>query len=194
MPIIQEPTTKAYLKLLRERLSDARLSHTVFTAEYLSSFAPDLGLNHGDAVVAALFHDFYRDCAPEAMLQDARQLRISMSDCQLEEPLLLHGPLAAEWCRRELEISEAVYEAIYWHTTGRPGLGLLGQALYVADFAEPSRRFPEAEQARQLLRRENFRTALLFTTEIRHAVNQQKKVTDPNTEAFLLWLKTGGAA
>ncbi|NLN92634.1 MAG: HD domain-containing protein [Candidatus Hydrogenedens sp.] len=192
MPIAEEPSARAWLKLLRERLTPERMSHSVFTAEYLSSFAPSLGVDHGDAVTAGLFHDFYRDHEAASLWKEARKYRIIMSETQMREALLLHGPLAAEWCRRELDVSEEVYEAIYWHTTGRPGLGLLGQALFVADFAEPSRSFPEAEKARKLLRLEGFEAALLYVAEIRHAWIRLQAVVDPDTKAFLIWLKTRG--
>lgn len=192
MPIAEEAAARGWLKLLRDRLSPERMAHSVFTAEYLSSFAPALGVDHGESLRAGLFHDLYRDQGPEALWKEARKYRIIISDTQLQEGLLLHGPVAAEWCRRELDVSEAVYEAIYWHTTGRPGLGLLGQALFVADFAEPSRAFPEAEKARRLLHQEGFEAALLYVAETRHAMSQRNAVVDPHTEAFLHWLKTRG--
>ena len=190
MPVAKLPQSKEYLRRLREQLSDDKVSHSVFTAEYLSFFAESLGIEHDEAVTAGLLHDFCRDLDVNEMLERARQYRLPMSESQMEKPSLLHGPLSAECCRREFEIGEAVYQAIYWHTTGRPGLEILGQALYVADFAEPTRRFPEAAEARERLRTNGFENALLYVAEMKFAFCQDKKVVDPNTQAFLLWLKT----
>ena len=112
-----------------------------------------------------------------------------ISESHTAGPALLHGPLAAELCREKFNISDAVYEAIYWHTTGRPGLGRLGQALYVADFAEPGRRFEQAAEARLRLRKQGFDDALLYVAAMKIQFNRDKPVVDPNTEVFLLWLK-----
>lgn len=194
MPVANMPQSKEYLRCLRERLSDEKVSHCVFTAEYLSSFAGSLGISHDEAVTAGLLHDFCRDLNKEEMLQQARAYRIPISESQMEKPSLLHGPVSAEMCRREFGISDAVYEAIYWHTTGRPGLEILGQALYLADFAEPTRKFPEAAEAREWLRKQGFESALLYVAEMKIVFCQDKKVIDPNTQAFLLWLKTRKAS
>lgn len=190
MPVAKCAMAKTCLQKIRERLSEKRVSHSVFTAEYLSSFAPDLGLDHDDAVVAGLLHDYCRDLDKEAFLLEARQRRMPLSDTQLAKPSLLHGPLSAEMCREEFDINDHVYEAIYWHTTGRPKLNRLGQALYVADFAEPTRTFEEASETRALLRKAGFDAALLFVAETKVRFNREKPVIDPNTEAFLIWLKT----
>jgi len=184
------PQSKEYLQCLRERLSDEKVSHCIFTAEYISSFAAGLGISHDEAVSAGLLHDYCRDLNKEDILEQARYYRLPISESQMEKPSLLHGAVAAETCRREFGISDDVYEAIYWHTTGRPCLGILGQALYVADFAEPTRKFPEAAEARERLRRQGFESALLYVAEMKLVFCQDKKVVDPNTQAFLLWLKT----
>lgn len=189
MPVAHCPMAKAYLHALRDRLPERRVSHCVFTAEYLSSFAPSIGLDHDEAVTAGLLHDFCRDLEKDAFLDEARRLRLPLSEIHLAKPSLLHGPVAAETCRAEFGISDAVYEAIYWHTTGRPGLGRLGQALFVADFAEPGRTFEEAAEARRRLRSSGFGDALLYVAEMKVYSNQKKTVIDPNTEAFLIWLK-----
>ena len=62
--------------------------------------------------------------------------------------------------------------------------------MYVADFAEPTRSFEEATETRALLRKAGFDAALLFVAETKVRFNREKPVIDPNTEAFLIWLKT----
>lgn len=179
---------KEYLAFLKSRLPDDKVSHSVFTAEYLASFAEGIGLRHDDAVTAGLLHDCCRGLPKDELLAEARCRRMPLSEYQLEKPVLLHGPVAAEYCREHFGVGEDIYEAIYWHTTGRPGLGLLGRALYVADFAEPTRQFPEAAEARMCLRKEGFDAALRYVAAMKIEFNRGKRVKDPNTEAFNLWL------
>ena len=84
VPVANMPQSKEYLRCLRERLSDEKVSHCVFTAEYLSSFAGSLGISHDEAVTAGLLHDFCRDLNKEEMLQQARAYRIPISESQME--------------------------------------------------------------------------------------------------------------
>lgn len=189
MPITEMPRSKEYLHRIRERLRDDKVSHCIFTAEYLASFSPSLDIDHDEAIAAGLLHDYCRNLKKNELLKQARIFRLPLSDSQIENPALLHGPVAAEICQKQFGISANVYEAIYWHTTGRPALGILGQALYVADFSEPTRKFPEAAKARQQLRVSGFASALLYVAEMKFTFCQMKKVIDPNTQAFLLWLR-----
>ncbi len=39
-------------------------------------------------------------------------------------------------------MKDAVYEAIRWHTTGKPDMTLLEKIIYLADYIEPNRDFP----------------------------------------------------
>lgn len=189
MPITRCAQAREYLAAIRARLRDSRVTHCVFVAEYLSSFAPGIGLDHDEAVAAGLLHDYSRDLTGDELLAEARRLNLPLSDAQLERPVLLHGPVAAVLCGERFGLSEAVREAIAWHTTGRPGLGPLGQALIVADFAEPGRKYPEAAAAREILRRDGFRQALLYVARQKVAFSRNKASTDPNTAAFLFWLE-----
>jgi predicted HD superfamily hydrolase involved in NAD metabolism len=191
MPIVKMARYKEFAQLLRKRLSGDKYSHSVFTAEYLSSFAESIGLDHDTAVTAGLLHDLCRTMEPAELLKRARTYKVSMSDVQRALPMLLHGPVAAEECRRTFGIDDAVYEAIYWHTTGRPKLGLLGCALYVADFAEPRRSSAAAREARAMLTEKGFEETLRFVATSRRNYLQAQEVVEPNSEAFYVWLMQG---
>lgn len=190
MPVAKNPRSKEFLRVLRQRLPDKKVSHSIFVAEYLSSFAPDLGIDHDAAVTAGLLHDLCRTMSNEELLTKARYYGIPLGELQLERPVLLHGPVAAEEVRNELAVDdESVYEAIYWHTTGRPKLGKLGQALYLADFAEPTRVYPEAAETRDLLRKEGFEAAMLFAAHAKLHYVKKKNAINPDGLAFYLWLQ-----
>jgi predicted HD superfamily hydrolase involved in NAD metabolism len=190
MPIVDTPRYKEFVHVLRRDLAPAKVSHSIFVAEYLASFAGTIGLDHDQAVTAGLLHDLCRTLDNATMLSRAGAYGLPISEEQRAHPNLLHGPLAAEVCRRELGIEDpAIYEAIYWHTTGKPGLCRLGQALCVADFAEPARRYAEAAQARDLLRKEGFDEALYFVAQQKLAFVHKKQLPSPMAEGFFLWVQ-----
>ncbi|MEO2003890.1 MAG: hypothetical protein ABGY41_07295, partial [Candidatus Poribacteria bacterium] len=66
-------------------------------------------------------------------------------------PAVLHGFLAAEMGRERFDVTEDCCDAVRAHTTGRVGMTDLDMILYAADFTEPSRPFPEAAIARDLV-------------------------------------------
>ncbi len=191
MPVIKTARYKEFLQLLRKRLPDNKVSHCVFVAEYLASFADKINIDHDAAVTAGLLHDLHRITVPEELFEIADRYQIPISTEQRENPVLLHGPVAAVVCRNELNIDdEDVYEAIYWHTTGRPKFCRLGQALYLADFSEPKRKYPEAAQARELLRKQGFDAALQYVIETRNNYIQERiGAMHPDSYAFQLWVK-----
>jgi predicted HD superfamily hydrolase involved in NAD metabolism len=190
MPIVKSERHKEFIQLLRERLPDRTSSHCIFTAEYFGSFAESIGVSHDAAITAGLLHDLCRHLPPQELLQKAREYRISISQIQLDLPMLLHGPVAARQCEYELGIEDSdVLEAIAWHTTGRPGMEKVALGLYVADFSEPMRKHPGAAESREILRKQGFDAALKHIAELRHQYLLQKvDHVDPSSQAFYLWL------
>lgn len=96
--------------------------------------------------------------AERAAWHDAGVLHDSLRDA--EEPLLrelsgdahapmeiLHGPAAAARLEAHGETRRDVLEAIRWHTLGNPDWSRTGQALFMADFLEPGRKFMVSERA-----------------------------------------------
>ena len=189
MPIVESGRAKEFVALLRDRVTDKTMRHCIFTAAYMASFAAEAGVTNDDAVAAGLLHDLCKKMPPEDLLAAADEYGLALNDSQRRKPQLLHGPISAEECRRKHGVGgDGVYEAIFWHTTGRPGLGPVGLALYVADFAEPSRAFPEAAEARRILRASGFKAALRYVSEQKYQHVLTKPVMDPITASFHTWV------
>ncbi len=190
MPIPKTPRFKTLIKFMQKRLPDKKARHSLGAAEYLLSLAPKIGLDEEKAVTAGLLHDICRAYKDEKILRRAIEYGIPLTEIEYAKPNLLHGPVAAEESRRELGIlDDDVYEAIYWHTTGRPGLGLLGLGLYLADFAEPHRKYEEADEARRLVEEEGFPKGLCYTARMKVHFFRDKHVAAPIAQEFLRWIE-----
>ena len=88
---------------------------------------------------AGVLHDVLRDA-------DEASLRALTGDTT--SPMeILHGPAAAEKLAALGESRHDVLDAIRWHTLGNPGWSRTGQALFMADFLEPGRKFMTSERA-----------------------------------------------
>jgi len=190
MEVLQTiPRAEEFFGIIEDRLKPKTLRHVLGVTELILRVAPDLGVSLEDAAAAGLLHDLCKPLKRAAMIETAEDYGIPISETQREKPALLHGPVAAETAKRELGVeSDEVYEAIYYHTTGKPGLSIVGQALYFADFSEPNRTYPGSAEARALLSAEGFVKALLYAADAKLEVVQAKATVDPMTQAFNEWL------
>ena len=190
---LQAGRASEYVEYLRGRVGKRRMDHSISVARMLYVVAGDLELNADRAVAAGLLHDSCKGVKNRAMLDMAHGYGIAINAIQEDKPNLLHGHVAAEICKSDLGIDDPeIYEAIYWHVTGRPGLGLLGQALFFADFSEPSRRHPLSTAARAVYDEHGFAGALRFAAQGKLAYLAEKGAAiDPQTQAFHDWLAAG---
>lgn len=174
----------------RARLSEGRYGHTLRVADSAERLARAHGLDPARARLAALLHDAAREVGREDFLRLAGAWDLPVGEPEQESPKLLHGPLAAELARRELGVEdEEVLEAIRTHTTGRPGMGPLALALYVADKIEPARDYPSVERLRRLAP-EDLRAAAAKALRRSISHNEQRgKETHPASHAALEWLE-----
>jgi len=183
------PRANEFLSIVEGRLKLKTLQHVLGVTELILRVAPDLGVSLEDAAAAGLLHDLCKPLKRAEMIAAAEDFDISISEMQREKPALLHGPVAAEKAKRDLHVeSNDVYEAIYYHTTGKPGLGLVGQALYFADFSESNRTYPGSAEARAIFGTDGFVKALLYAADAKLEVVQSKSTVDPMTQAFNDWL------
>ncbi len=136
---------------LKANLSEKRFKHITGVAKTAEALAKKWGADSDKAFLAGLVHD----CAKEIPLKDAIERLInsgySPDEIELRSPALLHAPLGAVVAREIFGISDnEILDSIAFHTTGRPEMSLLEKIIYVADFTEPGRIYPEAEEVRKL--------------------------------------------
>jgi len=172
------------------RLSERRYGHTLRVADTAGDLARVHGLDEDQARLAALLHDAARETGPEEFLRLAGEWGLSVGEPERQSPKLLHGPVAAELARRELGIEdEEVLEAVRAHTTGKPFMGPLALALYVADKIEPAREYPSVARLRALAREDLHAAA---TESLRRAIahNEQRgRPIHPASRETLEWLE-----
>jgi predicted HD superfamily hydrolase involved in NAD metabolism len=154
--------------LARSRLSEGRYGHTMRVADTAADLARVHGLDEDRTRLSALIHDAARETGPEEFLRLAQEWDLPVGEQERQSPKLLHGPVAAELARRELGVEdEEILEAVRAHTTGKPGMGPLALALYVADKIEPARDYPSVERLRRLAREDLHAAA---TESLRRAI------------------------
>ena len=113
-----------------------RREHMARVAALMREWARALGLSPEEEArwaAAAWLHDALRDADPEELRPQVPEAFRSLAG------KVLHGPAAAERLRGQVD--DELLEAVRCHTVGSPRFGVLGRALYLADFLEPGRDF-----------------------------------------------------
>ena len=99
---------------------------------------------------AAILHD----CTKYLELDEQKALcaryGIQLDELEQVAVKLLHSKTGAALARAVFGEGDAVYDAIFYHTTGRADMSLMEKILYMADYIEPNRDFPEVEEMRAL--------------------------------------------
>lgn len=123
------------------RVSAKRAEHIQRVTALLNAWGAAMRLPAAEArgfIEAGLLHDALRD-APESELRKITGDNDSPAG-------LLHGPAAAILLKRDGDRRTDLLEAITYHTVGYAGWGIVGRALYMADFLEPGRKFAKQDR------------------------------------------------
>lgn len=136
---------------IRQNLSKKRFKHTIQVALLAGKLALMYEENPETAVLAALLHDFAREKSAGELLELAKKYKWPLDPVEENQPMLLHGPVAAFMAKEKWGIKdEPILEAIAYHTTGHPKMTRTAMILYLADMLEPGRVYPGVEDLRKL--------------------------------------------
>ena len=130
-------------------LKPKRMTHVLGTEEEAVRLARRYGVDEREARTAALLHDSTKKLGLEEQLALCEQYGVKLDAMQTWALKLQHAITGAEVARDVFGVSDAVYEAIRWHTTGKADMTKLEKVIYLADYIEPTRDFPGVEELRR---------------------------------------------
>lgn len=143
-------SSDSWEEYLSQKLSPVRYRHSLSVAKTARELGKRWGIDPRKCYLAGLLHDIARDYYPERLLREAKAYGIVWEELEYELPVLLHGPVGAAIIREELGISDLeILQAVALHTTGDYPLSPLAKVIFLADYIEPGRKFPEAQIARE---------------------------------------------
>lgn len=115
-----------------------------------SKLAEIYSYDSGKAMEAAALHDISKGFNFFEHIRLINQTKCKFDTEMLEFPQILHAFSGAELSLKLFGIDSDVYNAIRWHTTGRPKMSLLEKIIYISDIIEPNRDFQGVGLLRQL--------------------------------------------
>lgn len=161
--------------------------HTLGVAFTASMLAHLYDGDPDKAMAAGLLHDCAKDLTKEERSALCERYDIRVTDERKQNPELLHAPLGAAIAEDKFGVTDRqILDAVTYHTTGRPAMGLLEKIIYVADFIEPGRRHIEGmDEIRRLAMRDLDKCLLRILGDIMEYLKATGKMTDSLTsEAF----------
>ena len=139
---------------LREKayalLKPNRVAHVVGTESEAVKLAMKWGEDPENAAEAAILHDITKKLSLSEQLILCDKYGIMNDTVEEHNVKLLHAKTGAAMAKELFNISNEVYEAIRWHTTGKPDMTLLEKIIYMADYIEPNRDFEGVDKLREL--------------------------------------------
>lgn len=183
---------QAIREKLKNTLKPSRFLHTIGVENTAACLAMRYGADMNLAALAGLLHDCAKNLPMEELLEESQKNGLPISEVERRQPFLLHGKLGAFYAKEKYGVDEdSVLDAITWHTTGRPGMSLLEEIIFIADYIEPSRKeIPGLSEIRRLVFI-NLSEAVYLTLKntLEYLRGQKNSEIDPHTYETYLYYK-----
>jgi len=166
-----------------------RIAHIKGTEEEAVRLAKRWGVDETAARRAAILHDCTKYLELDEQLELCRNYGVELDELEQRAVKLLHSKTGACIAKYIFGEDEQVYQAIFWHTTGKADMSMLEKVIYLADYIEPTRDFDGVEPLRALAY-EDIDKALLMGMDM--TIEEMKQRGNPvhrNTQAARDWLQ-----
>ena len=169
-----------------------RVAHVMGVEEEAVKLAKFWGADPELARHAAILHDCTKYLDLDAQLKLCRKYDIPLDDLERQAVKLLHAKTGACIARYVFGEPDEVYEAIFWHTTGKADMTLLDKVLYMADYIEPNRDFEGVDRLRELAYTDLDRAMLLGVDATIREMEERGYLIHTNTLNARQWLLDRG--
>lgn len=139
---------------MKTTVRERRIPHILGTEEECLRLAQIFSLDEKKTeqlVTAAILHDITKHFSKGEHLSYMETLGRTVDESFLLSEKTLHALTGAYYAREHFPeaVDDEVFTAIRFHTTGRADMTLLEKLLYLADYIEPTRTFPDCVTLRQ---------------------------------------------
>lgn len=132
-------------------LTPKRFKHSLNVMNTAAELAVKYEEDVNKAEYAGLLHDCAKNIKSEELFSICHNYNLAVDNISRAHPELLHGAVGAVLAKCEYGVTdESILTAIKYHTTGRENMDMLEKIVFIADFIEPGRTFPEAYEARNV--------------------------------------------
>ncbi len=149
-----------------------KYSHLLGVSEMAQRLANIYNVDKKKALIAALLHDYYKYETLEEMLS-------VIDDCDKEyckkNSYLAHAYASANALKYEFDIDDIdIYNAIKHHVIGKRNMDILEKIIFISDYTEANRKFPNCVKTRELLFSYGIDTAIYAATYFSIKENEKR--------------------
>ena len=143
-------TIENIIENLKATLEEERFEHSIGVMEMAVKLAKLYGADEKKAELAGLLHDLAKNIPYDDMYKMCEDFGIELDEIIMKQPGLVHAFLGAYLAKRDYGIDDEIYDAIYYHTVGKPNMSLLTKIIYISDSIEKNRNYDGVEELRNL--------------------------------------------
>lgn len=138
-------------KVVRHALKPRRFEHTERVVMEATKLVGKYGGDLQKIRLAAILHDYAKYRSSLEMRETVIKSKNLSLDLLEYGDELLHSFVGAVYIKEELGVNDdVILSAIRYHTTGRAGMTKEEKIVFLADYIEPGRTFPQAKVTSEL--------------------------------------------
>lgn len=177
------------IERLKTALTVSRFEHVLRVEETAIKLAKQNGVDVEKTSIAALCHDYAKQRPDEDFIATIKQKGLNRELLDYGNAIW-HGVVGAELVKDELGIwDEDILNAVRHHTIGAPVMTKLEQVVYMADYIEPGRDFPEVKRAREITV-ENLGAGVAYQTKqtLKYLIERNLPVYPKTIDTYNAWV------
>lgn len=191
-PVLKELDLEQLRACSYSMIRAKRVPHVMGVEEEAVRLAKFWGADPELARHAGILHDCTKYLELEPQLELCRKYGVELDEIEEKMVKLLHSKTGACIAKYVFGEPEEVYQAIFYHTTGRADMSLLEKILYMADYIEPNRDFDGVERLRKLAYSDLDQAMLLGVESTIQEMEQRGVPIHTNTLQARDWLRRQG--
>lgn len=179
------------LAKIKENLSDKRFQHCLRVEQMAVDLAQRHGANIERASIAGVLHDYAKEEEEETLLSFSNHPDYR-SEWIREGNAMWHGPLAAMLAQRDFGLrDDEIYWAVFNHTPGSIIWTDTAKLVFLADYLEPARKFPNVDKGRKLAQESlDLAVDFKFKNNLTYLIGAGRAVSPESVVAYNHWVLT----
>ncbi len=180
-----------YEKLIKEKLSKKRFTHSINVAEECYHLAKQWGADEKRSYLAGLLHDIMKEELPEKQKQYTADSGLCPDPAEIAAKQLWHGVAGAYYVREKLNIEDdEIIEAIRYHTVGCARMTLIEKIVYLGDMISAERDYKGVEKMREYCYKDiDLAMSVALNYQIRSVCGKCGQIPVSTFEAYNYYLK-----
>lgn len=180
---------------VKSMIKPSRFEHSLGVVEMSEYLASKFSLDSEVARYIGIYHDAYRYSCDETTPSFCIEHGIGVFPEEKENPMLLHGALAAIHFSEDAEgeVPDFYRIAVRHHTLGSRDMGLYGAILYIADYAEKGRKHLSEKERGFILSQNSLEKMIIVIMDAQREYFRKEGIANAAvSDELYSFLKNGG--